>query len=99
MLTQRERERNTKSIYSKQQHRFLWKRGQAGVQEPCPSCSPTMKDRLKGAWILSLLLAGLFQPNLGQEQQEVRHCSTLSRREVPELCGRRLSSDQTGDAF
>ncbi|KAK9406477.1 glutathione peroxidase 3 [Crotalus adamanteus] len=30
-----------------------------------------MKGRLKGAWILSLLLAGLFQPNLGQEQQEI----------------------------
>ncbi|KAL7985829.1 hypothetical protein Chor_010995, partial [Crotalus horridus] len=72
VLTQRERERNIESIYSKQQqHRFLWKRGQAGVQEPCPSCSPTMKGRLKGAWILSLLLAGLFQPNLGQEQQEI----------------------------
>lgn len=99
MLTQRERGRNTKSIYSKRQHRFLWKRGRAGVQEPCPSCFPTMKGRLKGAWILSLLLAALFQPSLGQAQQEVRHRSAVSRREVPELCRRRTSSDQTGDAF
>lgn len=30
-----------------------------------------MKGRLKGAWILSLLLAGLFQPNLGQEHQKI----------------------------